>query len=88
MCLGLTLTVGSFFTNALPRLLPDRIPMTGIFFVPQLLTLGFMVFWMIRVRLLTGASQSHEPIASTRTDRLIQEGPMVLKIAVRKVRSG
>jgi hypothetical protein len=50
MCLGLTLAAGSFSTNALPRLLPGRIHVTGIFFIPQLLVLGFLVFWMIRVR--------------------------------------
>ena len=50
MCLGLTLAVGSFFTNALPRLLPGPVHVTGIFFLPQLLVLGFLVFWVIRVR--------------------------------------
>lgn len=50
MCLGLTLAAGSFFTNALPRLLPPPVHITLIFFLPQLLVLGFLVFWMIRVR--------------------------------------
>jgi len=50
MCLGLTLAAGSFFTNALPRLLPPPVHITPIFFLPQLLLLGFLVFWMIRVR--------------------------------------
>jgi hypothetical protein len=57
MCLGLTLAVGSFFTNALPRLLPGPIHVTTIFFIPQLLVLGFLIFWMIRVR-FTGWRQS------------------------------
>jgi hypothetical protein len=51
MCLGLTLAAGSFFTNALPRLLPQPVHITAIFFLPQLLLLGFLMFWMIRVRL-------------------------------------
>jgi hypothetical protein len=51
MCLGLTLALGSFFTNALPRLLPDSVHVTPVFFVPQLLGLGFLMFWVIRVRL-------------------------------------
>jgi hypothetical protein len=51
MCLGLTLAVGSFFTNALPRLLPGPMRVPPIFFLPQLLVLCFLVFWMIRVRL-------------------------------------
>ena len=51
MCLGLTLAVGSFFTNALPRLLPGPVHVTTIYFVPQLLALAFLMFWLIRVRL-------------------------------------
>jgi hypothetical protein len=50
MCLGLTLAAGSFFTNALPRLLPPSVHITPIFFLPQILLLGFLLFWMIRVR--------------------------------------
>jgi hypothetical protein len=57
MCLGLTLAVGSFLTNALPRLLPGVVHVTSILFVPQLLVLGFLIFWMIRVR-FTGWRQS------------------------------
>ncbi len=50
MCLGLTLAAGSFFTNVLSRLLPGPVHVTDIFFVPQLLVLGFLIFWLIRVR--------------------------------------
>jgi hypothetical protein len=57
MCLGLTLAAGSFFTNALPRLLPSPVHVTPIFFLPQLLLLSFLIFWIIRVR-LTGWRQS------------------------------
>jgi hypothetical protein len=58
MCLGLTLAAGSAFTNGLPRLLPGPMKVTFIFFVPQLLALAVLVFWMIRVR-LTGWYKSH-----------------------------
>ena len=51
MCLGLTLATGSAFTNGLPRLLPGHVEVTGIFFVPQLLVLVLLAFWLIRVRL-------------------------------------
>jgi hypothetical protein len=51
MCLGLTLAAGSAFTNGLPRLLPGPMHVPPVFFVPQLLVLGLLVFWMIRVRL-------------------------------------
>ena len=51
MCLGLAMAAGSFFTNALPRLLPPPMHVTTIFFVPQLLIVGLLIFWMIRVRL-------------------------------------
>jgi hypothetical protein len=50
MCLGLTLAAGSAFTNGLPRLLPGPMNVTPIFFLPQLLLLAVLVFWMIRVR--------------------------------------
>ena len=50
MCLGLTLAAGSAFTNGLPRLLPAHVHGTTIFFVPQFVTLGLLIFWMIRVR--------------------------------------
>jgi hypothetical protein len=50
MCLGLTLAAGSAFTNGLPRLLPGPIHVSPIFFVPQLLPLCLLVFWLIRVR--------------------------------------
>jgi hypothetical protein len=57
MCLGLTLAAGSFFTNALPRVLPGPIHVTSIYFLPQFLCLGFLIFWLIRVR-FTGWRQS------------------------------
>jgi hypothetical protein len=44
-------------TNALPRILPAPVHVTGIFFLPQLLVLGFLIFWMIRVR-FSGSRQS------------------------------
>lgn len=51
MCLGLTLALGSAFTNGLPRLLPKtmHIPLI-LLFIPQLSALVLMIFWMIRVR--------------------------------------
>ena len=50
MCLGLTLAAGSAFTNGLPRLLPGPMHVTTVFFLPQLVPLGLLIFWMIRVR--------------------------------------
>jgi hypothetical protein len=50
MCLGLTLAAGSAFTNGLPRLLPAPHHVTAIFFLPQFIPLGLMIFWLIRVR--------------------------------------
>jgi hypothetical protein len=65
MCLGLTLAAGSFFTNALPRLLPPPVHITLIFFLPQLLVLAFLIFWMIRVR-FTGWREPKKPQFSTK----------------------
>jgi hypothetical protein len=50
MCLGLTLVVGSGFTNGFARLLPGPYHVPTGFFLPQFLPLGLMIFWMIRVR--------------------------------------
>jgi len=51
MLLALTMATGSAFTNGLPRLLPGPMHVTTIYFVPMLLPLGLLIFWMIRVRL-------------------------------------
>jgi uncharacterized membrane protein len=50
MCLGLAFAAGSAFTNGLPRLLPDtvHIPLF-LLFLPQLVALGLLIFWMLRV---------------------------------------
>jgi hypothetical protein len=50
MCLGLLIATGSAFTNGLPRLLPGHVHVGLIFFLPQLVPLGLLIFWMIRVR--------------------------------------
>ena len=50
MCVGLTLAAGSAFTNGLPRLLPGHVHVGPIFFLPQFVPLGLLVYWMIRVR--------------------------------------
>jgi uncharacterized membrane protein len=60
MCLGLTLAAGSAFTNGLPRLLPGPMRVTFWNFVPQLLVLALLVFWVIRVR-FTGWYAAHRP---------------------------
>lgn len=50
MCLGLMMATGSAFTNGLPRLLPRPMHVTTIYFLPQLVPLALLIFWMIRVR--------------------------------------
>ncbi|MBI3677802.1 MAG: hypothetical protein HY243_14430 [Proteobacteria bacterium] len=50
MCLGLTLAAGSAFTNGFARFLPGPYHVPTIFFLPQFLPLGLLIFWMIRVR--------------------------------------
>jgi uncharacterized membrane protein len=50
MCFGLALTFGSAFTNGFARLLPGPYHVPRVFFVPQLLMLGVLVYWVIRVR--------------------------------------
>jgi hypothetical protein len=50
MCLGLTLAVGSAFSNGLARLLPGPYHVPLYFHLPKLLPLGLLIFWLIRVR--------------------------------------
>ena len=50
MCTGLLMATGSAFTNGLPRLLPGHVHVGLIFFLPQLVPLGLLIFWMLRVR--------------------------------------
>ncbi len=52
MCLAFTMAAGSFFSNALPKIVPaiDSLPVL-VRFAPQLLLLALLVFWLIRVRL-------------------------------------
>ncbi|HEX4861713.1 MAG TPA: hypothetical protein VFV07_10785, partial [Rhizomicrobium sp.] len=53
MCLGLTLATGSAFTNGLARLIPASYHVPPLaFFLPQLVPLGLLIFWMIRVRFI------------------------------------
>jgi hypothetical protein len=50
MSLGLTLAVGSAFTNGLARFLPGPYHVPLYFHLPKVLPLGLLIFWMIRVR--------------------------------------
>lgn len=50
MCLGLTLAMGSAFTNGLARLLPGPYHVPPSYFLPQFLPLGLLIYWTIRVR--------------------------------------
>jgi uncharacterized membrane protein len=50
MCLGLTLATGSAFTNGLSRLLPGPHHVPGALFLPQLVPLAMMIFWLFRIR--------------------------------------
>jgi hypothetical protein len=52
MCLGLALAAGSAFTNGLVRLVPASLHVPfDLYFLPQLLPVVLLVFWMLRVRL-------------------------------------
>jgi hypothetical protein len=65
MCLGLTLATGSAFTNGLARFLPGPYHVPRAFFVPQLLLLGFLVFWVIRVRFTKWYQRNASPRAES-----------------------
>jgi len=51
MLLGLAMAAGSAFTNGFPRLLPKTVHVPLIWlFMPQLIVIALMFFWLIRVR--------------------------------------
>ena len=50
MCFALALTFGSAFTNGFARLLPGPYHVPRIFFLPQLLMLLVLLYWLVRVR--------------------------------------
>jgi hypothetical protein len=50
MCLGLTLTTGSAFTNGFARFLPGPYHVPLGFFLPQFIPLLFLLYWLIRVQ--------------------------------------
>ena len=52
MCLGLSLSAGSAFTNGLARFLPGPYHVPPLFFLPQFLPVGLLIFWMIRMRVM------------------------------------
>jgi hypothetical protein len=49
-----TSATGSAFTHGFLRLLPGAYHVPLLFRSPELLPLGLLVFWFIRVRLLAG----------------------------------
>ncbi len=50
MCFGLALSLGSAFTNGFARLLPGSYHVPPAFFLPQLLMLVVLLYWIVRVR--------------------------------------
>ena len=56
MCVGLTLTTGSAFTNGFARFLPGPYHVPALFFLPQFIPLILLIYWMGRVWLTAWAS--------------------------------
>jgi uncharacterized membrane protein len=61
MCIGLTLALGSGFTNGLSRLLPGPRHVPTAFFLPQLVPLVLLVGWLVRLRF---AAPGHQALPS------------------------
>jgi hypothetical protein len=51
MCVALLFAAGSFFTNGLSRVLPHSWNGSPLLFLPMLVPLGLLIYWMTRVRL-------------------------------------
>ncbi len=70
MCFALALTFGSAFTNGFARLLPGPYHVPPVYFLPQLLMLVVLLYWIVRVRFPGWAGQtarapSNAPSATT-----------------------
>ncbi len=50
MCFGLFIATGSFFLGQGSKVFPAFVLKTGVLFVPAILPLLLLIFWMIRVR--------------------------------------
>ena len=50
MCFGLFIAAGSFFLGQGSKVFPAFVLKTGVLFVPAVLPLLLLIFWMIRVR--------------------------------------
>jgi uncharacterized membrane protein len=58
MCFGLALALGSAFTNGFARMLPGAYHVPPAFFLPQLLMLVVLLYWLIRIRFPGWAGKS------------------------------
>jgi uncharacterized membrane protein len=61
MCFGLTLALGSAFTNGFARLLPGAYHVPPAFFLPQLLMLVVLLYWVVRVQFPGWAGKAATP---------------------------
>jgi len=63
MCFGLALALGSAFTNGFARMLPGPYHVPPVFFLPQLLMLVVLLYWLVRIRFpgWSGKRQRNQP---------------------------
>jgi hypothetical protein len=73
MCFGLALALGSAFTNGFARMLPGAYHVPPAFFLPQLLMLVILLYWLVRIRFpgwagkASAKSGRHQPARSRST---------------------
>lgn len=66
MCFGLFIATGSFFLGQGSKVFPAFVLKTGMLFVPAILPLALLIFWLIRVR-FTNAYQGQPSGRSSST---------------------
>jgi uncharacterized membrane protein len=72
MCLGLFIATGSFFLGQ-PQALPSFLRGSALVFVPVLVPLVMMVFWLIRVRLTRWANAPREARTASSRPALVMQ---------------
>jgi hypothetical protein len=63
MCFGLFFATGSFFLGQGNKVFPEWILKTNLLFIPALLPLGLLIFWLIRVRFANARKRMSLPRA-------------------------
>jgi len=61
MCFGFFIATGSFFLGQADKVFPDWVIKTNVLFIPAILPLILLIFWMVRVRFANAYQKMSTP---------------------------